>query len=152
MARNEPRSARKPIRRRPPPSSRGNTSIAFTPLRQLQTTDDKNGQDASSEDELDEDVFEPVKPKSRATLVLESNARPARPSPGPSKRTPGAGKAPRMTKKQQQEAERERLRAYAAAFFKELNEGVFGSGIPKATELVWSKRLLTTAGRAHWKR
>lgn len=152
MARNEPRSARKPIRRRPPPSSRGNTSSPFTPLRQLQTPDDNNGQDASSEDGLDEDVFEPVKPKSRATLVLESNARPARPSPGPSKRTPGAGKAPRMTKKQQQEAERERLRAYAAGFFKELNEGVFGSGIPEATELVWSKRLLTTAGRAHWKR
>ncbi|EIW65029.1 uncharacterized protein TRAVEDRAFT_62357 [Trametes versicolor FP-101664 SS1] len=149
---NEPRSARKPIRRRLPPSSRGNTSSPFTPLQQSQTPDDNNGQDASSEDQLDEDVFEAVKPKSRATLVLESNARPARPSPGPSKRTPGAGKAPRMTKKQQQEAERERLRAYAAAFFKELNEGVFGSGIPEATELVWSKRLLTTAGRAHWKR
>lgn len=152
MARNEPPSARKPIRRRLPPFSRGNTSSPFTPLRQSQTPEDSNGQDASSGDELDEDAFEPAKPKSRATLVFESNARPARPSPGPSKRTPGASKTPRVTKKQQQQAERERLQAYAAAFFRELNEGVFGGGIPEATELVWSKRLLTTAGRAHWKR
>ena len=57
-----------------------------------------------------------------------------------------------MTKKALQELELQRRRAYAETFFKELNETVFKGGIPPETKLEWNKRLLTTAGRAHWHR
>ncbi|KAH9927471.1 SprT-like family-domain-containing protein, partial [Epithele typhae] len=58
----------------------------------------------------------------------------------------------RMTKAAMQRRELQRRRDYATAFFEELNATVFGGGIPAGTELQWNKRLLTTAGRAHWKR
>ncbi|KAI0358947.1 hypothetical protein OH77DRAFT_1420449 [Trametes cingulata] len=137
---NEPRSARKPIRRVPLTSS-GGAASPFTPLRHSQTLDDL------SRDSGEEDDLEPVKPRLGISTTLVSNARPAAPSPAPAK-----AKAPRMTKKMQRQAELERLQAYARAFFKELNDTVFAGGIPVNTELIWSKRLLTTAGRAHWKR
>ncbi|KAI0651442.1 SprT-like family-domain-containing protein [Trametes meyenii] len=132
---NEPRSARKPIRKVAQPS-RGTTASPFTPLRHVHTAEDPEEDDSS-----------PVKPLARTTLV--SNARPAVPSPTPGK---AKAKAPRMTKKMLLEAELERRRAYASAFFKEMNDTVFGGGIPENTELAWSKRLLTTAGRAHWRK
>lgn len=61
-------------------------------------------------------------------------------------------KTPRMTKKAFHERELQRRRAYAQAFFDELNQSIFGGRIPASTELQWNKRLLTTAGRAHWHR
>lgn len=135
--------------RRKPPSSWDHTSSPFTPLRQCHTPDCGNGEDTPSGDE--EDLVR-VKPTTKPHPTLVSNARTALPSPGPSKRTPGTGKALRMTKKMLQEQEFERRRTYATTFFQELNAAVFGGGIPETTELVWSKRLLTTAGRAHWRR
>ena len=83
-----------------------------------------------------------VKPKPRVKGI-------SGPSPGGSMLTP---KTPRMTKKALQERELERRRAYAQTFFEELNKSIFGGGIPASTELQWNKRLLTTAGRAHWHR
>ncbi|OSX67889.1 hypothetical protein POSPLADRAFT_1165418 [Postia placenta MAD-698-R-SB12] len=71
------------------------------------------------------------------------------------KRTPAAtprkaGKAPRLTKKALEAAEQKRREGYAQELFDELNKVVFGGGLPAETQLKWSKRLLTTAGRARW--
>ncbi|KAI0825224.1 SprT-like family-domain-containing protein [Trametes gibbosa] len=152
---NEPRSARKPLRKAHTPAH-ANTGSPFTPFRPFQSSGrpqanalDVLANEDSSADETDSDALglDPVKPKSRPAGI-ESNARPALPSPAPTK----AGKAPRMTAKMRREAELERLRAYAADFFSELNDTVFGGGIPETTQLLWSKRLLTTAGKAQWYR
>ncbi|GJE87890.1 hypothetical protein PsYK624_039740 [Phanerochaete sordida] len=70
------------------------------------------------------------------------------PPPSPTKK----GKAPRVTKKAQREAEQARREAYAEQLFKELNASVFKGGLPEATPLKWSVRLLTTAGRAKWRK
>ena len=91
-----------------------------------------------------------MKPKlPRPSSVAVAGVRASSGSPAPGKLT---SKAPRMTKKALQELELQRRRAYAETFFKELNETVFKGGIPPETKLEWNKRLLTTAGRAHWHR
>ncbi|KAH0838490.1 SprT-like family-domain-containing protein [Lanmaoa asiatica] len=57
-------------------------------------------------------------------------------------------KRPRhSTHKAKEEARRQK---YATELFAELNKDVFGDRLPKNTTLEWSKRLLTTAGRARW--
>ncbi|KAG6381382.1 hypothetical protein JVT61DRAFT_5796 [Boletus reticuloceps] len=48
--------------------------------------------------------------------------------------------------------EQARLQKYATDLFAQLNKDVFGDCLPKDTTLEWSKRLLTTAGRARWHR
>ncbi|KAH9891114.1 SprT-like family-domain-containing protein [Cubamyces lactineus] len=125
---NEPRSARKPTRRAP--------RSATAPRRAL-----PKSFALDSDDEDDSDAAPVI------SLTVVSPARPAVAGPGPSKT-----KTPRMSKKKLLQAQRERLQAYAAAFFKEMNDTVFGGGIPVETELKWSNRLLSTAGRAHWRR
>ncbi|KAI0700411.1 SprT-like family-domain-containing protein [Cytidiella melzeri] len=57
-----------------------------------------------------------------------------------------------MTKKAIQAIEQARREKYAEDLFEELNKHVFKDGLPKETTLKWSNRLLTTAGRARWKR
>jgi hypothetical protein len=57
----------------------------------------------------------------------------------------------RRGKKAEAEAEQARREAYAQALFDDLNTSVFKGELPQ-TKLVWSKRLLTTAGRAKWHR
>lgn len=44
------------------------------------------------------------------------------------------------------------LEAAASTLFAELNDSVFGGRLPKDCPIEWSKKLSTTAGRAHWKR
>ncbi|KAG8687547.1 hypothetical protein FRC09_013428 [Ceratobasidium sp. 395] len=44
------------------------------------------------------------------------------------------------------------LEAHAIALFSELNQSVFDDRLPRDCAIVWSKKLNTTAGRAHWKR
>lgn len=61
-------------------------------------------------------------------------------------------KPPRMTKKAQQALEQSRRETYAQKLFDELNERVFKHGLPQDTSLKWSNRLLTTAGRARWRK
>ncbi|KAF8559299.1 hypothetical protein OG21DRAFT_1519235 [Imleria badia] len=46
--------------------------------------------------------------------------------------------------------EQARRQKYAADLFAKLNKDIFGDRLPKNTTLEWSKRLLTTAGRARW--
>lgn len=74
------------------------------------------------------------------------------PSTPPSNRSPTKLKPPRTTKKAQAAAEQARREAYAREIFQELNRIVFKDELPKETKLNWSKRLLTTAGRAKWHR
>ncbi|KAI0287401.1 SprT-like family-domain-containing protein, partial [Russula brevipes] len=57
-----------------------------------------------------------------------------------------------LSKKALAQAEQAERAAYAQSLFDELNRGVFASGLPVETSLVWSNRLLTTAGRARWHR
>ncbi|OSD05797.1 hypothetical protein PYCCODRAFT_1384846 [Trametes coccinea BRFM310] len=121
---NEPRSARKPARR--------------APRRVLRDSH------VDSDDE-NPAVDSPAAPSPFRPFV--AGARPAAPSP-----KPVSVKTPRISKKMLLQAKKEHLQAYAAEFFKELNEKVFGGGLPENTELVWSNRLLTTAGRANWRR
>lgn len=61
-------------------------------------------------------------------------------------------KTPRTSKKAQAAIEQARREDYARRFFDELNRSVFEEGIPTTTVLKWSNRLLTTAGRARWRR
>ncbi|KAH9966385.1 SprT-like family-domain-containing protein, partial [Lactifluus volemus] len=61
-------------------------------------------------------------------------------------------KTPRTSKKALAQAEQAERAAYAQSLFDELNRTVFAGGLPAETSLVWSNRLLTTAGRARWHR
>ena len=137
--RDEPRSAQKPIRRLPPANTFG-TPEPSTPRRGLLGALLANRPETDSED--DEEVAAIFKPKS-----VNAHARSATSSPAPNK----AGKAPRMTKRALLQLELQRRREYAQSFFNEINETIFGNKLPPGTKLEWSKRLLTTAGRAHWK-
>lgn len=57
----------------------------------------------------------------------------------------------KLTKKAIKAAEQARHEAYARYEFGFLNASVFDGRLPLNTKLEWSKRLLTTAGRASWK-
>ena len=61
-------------------------------------------------------------------------------------------KTPRTSKKALAIAEQAERAAYAQSLFDDLNQSVFDGGLPATTTLVWSNRLLTTAGRAQWRR
>ncbi|KAI0344061.1 hypothetical protein BDW22DRAFT_1355345 [Trametopsis cervina] len=78
---------------------------------------------------------EPMTPKRTEASESKSNA-----------------KTPRMTKKAKQAMEQTRRERYAQELFEEINDTVFKCGLPRETVLKWSNRLLTTAGRARWKR
>jgi len=58
----------------------------------------------------------------------------------------------RTSKKATEEAEQARRERYAQELFDELNKSVFGNGLPENTKLNWNKRLLTTAGKAKYRR
>lgn len=61
-------------------------------------------------------------------------------------------KSPRVSKKAAEQAELARRQAYARQLFDDLNATVFKKQLPSSTQLIWSPRLLTTAGRAHWRK
>ena len=87
-------------------------------------------------------------PLARAPSPDHDTRLPSPEPPSPMKK----GKASRMTKKAQRDLEQARREAYANQLFRELNASVFKGGLPEATTLKWSVRLLTTAGRAKWRR
>ena len=134
--RNEPRSTQKPIRRKDPVGL--GLDSPSGPLKSLRTT---RASESDSENEV-EDIVD-----SKSVQSVVARVRSTTPRAGPSK---SSSKAPRMTKKALQEIELQRRRAYAQTFFNDMNETVFDGGIPAGTKLEWNKRLLTTAGRAHW--
>ncbi|KAI0042748.1 hypothetical protein FA95DRAFT_1609929 [Auriscalpium vulgare] len=73
-------------------------------------------------------------------------------SPRTPKRARAPPKTPRTSKKAIALAAQTQRAEYAQDLFEELNRSVFGGGLPANTRLVWSNRLLTTAGRARWHR
>ncbi|CAL1696675.1 unnamed protein product [Somion occarium] len=98
-----------------------------------------------SDDEDEDNTRDPVPNRPRSipgTPTLSRNTR----------GSTSALKAPRMTKKASKAAEQARREVYAQELFDELNECVFDDGLPKETRLVWSNRLITTAGKANWQR
>lgn len=58
----------------------------------------------------------------------------------------------RISKKALEEAEQARRDEYAKQLFLSLNSSVFKNGLPQETQLTWNKRLLSTAGRAKYRR
>ncbi|KAH7929391.1 hypothetical protein BV22DRAFT_1116952 [Leucogyrophana mollusca] len=130
---NDPRSARKPIRRSP--ESRFH-SRGSSPTKSSTSTlvIEKTGSDSDS----DASNAAPVPPTPRRGPAASLNKSPV--------------KTPRITKKAQAAAEQARREKYASEPFVELNRTVFNGGLPKETKLNWSKRLLTTAGKARWHR
>lgn len=82
----------------------------------------------------------------------DSPVKPARTPSTPSKRArpPTSQRSP--SKKALAAAAAAHLAEYASDLFAELNASVFKGGLPASTELKWSPRLRSTAGRARWHR
>ncbi|KAG6820346.1 hypothetical protein H0H93_001791 [Arthromyces matolae] len=92
---------------------------------------------------------------SRETSLLTDNDSRDVPVTPVAKKTLAASRpkaTPRISKKALAAAELERRVSYAQKLFEELNRSVFENKLPTDTKLNWSKRLLTTAGRAKWHR
>lgn len=143
LHRNEPPSARMPLRRPPqtprtaspdPPGSADKETHglvrAFSTLSSLTTLPDPE------EDKTHDNDRPPRTPLKSATPA----------------KTTRTTKTPRTSKKALAQAEQAERAAYARSLFDELNRTVFAGGLPVETTLVWSPRLLTTAGRARWHR
>jgi predicted SprT family Zn-dependent metalloprotease len=123
---NEPRSARKPIRRAQ--ISTVDDTILSSPVTRC---DDGSSNSHSPEED---------KGQSGTPQAILGNLTPRINKPSP--RIPTRGKA-------EEQARREK---YAAELFEELNSTIFNNNLPPETKLNWNKRLLTTAGRAKWHR
>ncbi|KAF8266043.1 SprT-like family-domain-containing protein [Lactarius quietus] len=140
---DEPKSSRKPLRRpQTPKVARGagdkgpsNLVQAFSSLSTLTESDAENTR--------------PVPDDPAANPSTPTPKTPARP---PKSAMSSAARTPRTSKKALALAEQAERAAYARSLFEDLNRTVFGDGLPATTSLVWSNRLLTTAGRARWQR
>lgn len=55
-------------------------------------------------------------------------------------------------KKAREAAEQERLLNYAKEWFTKLNREVFSMKLPENTDIIWNPKLISSAGRAHFKR
>ncbi|KDQ54908.1 hypothetical protein JAAARDRAFT_38024 [Jaapia argillacea MUCL 33604] len=129
---NEPPSARKPIRK-----------------KQAVTTGSSNGSLVSTPSGLRIDTSVTF---DRALLETPTRQRSLLEQGTTNSQTPSSAKTPRNGKKAREAAEQNRREVYAKDLFEELNASVFKNGLPQDTKLTWSKRLLTTAGRARWHR
>jgi hypothetical protein len=117
---------------------------AFSTLSSLTTlTDSDSEKKTTVAGDVDDDRPNPrALPAHVAVNIL---ATPKTPKSTPTK-------TPRTSKKALALAEQAERAAYAQSLFDELNRGVFAGGLPVETTLIWSNRLLTTAGRARWHR
>lgn len=136
FSRNDPRSARKPIRRAAKPSSGTATSedsrLSGTPRRDVQWTLDSDDEPAG--------ISSLRTPRSRK--LPGTHSTPALSS----------SKKPRTSKKQTDAAEQARREVYASELFSTLNRTIFKDQLPNETKLNWNVRLLSTAGKAKWHR
>jgi hypothetical protein len=174
--RNEPKSARKPLRRpqiprtataspepepegpepgpdRDPSGSKDKDSRslvkAFSTLSSLTTlTDSDSEKKTTVAGDADDD--RPVARALPAHIAVSILGTPKTPLKAKPKSTPA--RTARTSKKALALAEQAERATYAQSLFDELNRGVFAGGLPAETTLVWSNRLLTTAGRARWHR
>ncbi|PSS37201.1 hypothetical protein PHLCEN_2v972 [Hermanssonia centrifuga] len=159
---NEPKSARKPIR---VTQTRGKSRAFLVGKSDGISSGDPFFCVSDSEDDLEGRSTAAVpKTPSRRHKTQPRATRPSR-SPSvssdistavvatPTKASVKRGtKTPRMTKKALQAAEFERRAKYAQELFNELNIAIFDGGLPTSTSLKWSNRLLSTAGRAHYRK
>lgn len=138
---DEPKAARKPIRK-PAPKVSTTVSVQVTKTHITLKPPSK-------------DVFEsaPGVPEGDTDTSLNDpgpvHATPRTKNPSPRKKPTGT---PRVTKNSFKEEQQDKLRNYAQQLFVELNRTVFKQQLPEDTKLNWNKRLLTTAGRAKWHR
>ena len=131
---NDPKSARKPIRLPNLPAHNVNRSKSHLECGTPQKERLPDSGSSSSESESD------------------VTSTPGLGTPSRARASTNKQKAPRKTKAALAKAEQKRRETYAQKFFLDLNRDVFGNGLPIQTELIWNKRLLTTAGRAKWHR
>ena len=123
---------------------------AFTTLSSLTTLTDSDTEDVrAAADPVASTAFPThlLRPSANVPVATTSQKTPRNAKP---KDTPV--KTPRTSKKALALAEQAERVAYAQSLFDELNRSVFGGGLPAETSLIWSNRLLTTAGRARWHR
>ncbi|KAH9060692.1 SprT-like family-domain-containing protein [Lactarius vividus] len=161
---DEPKSSRKPLRRsqtpetarRGPPTAGGKCAPglvqAFSSLSTLTESDLENTRPIVDDPTAIPSLFripDHVLPTAPSTTTPKTPATKAR---APKFTTPSAAKTPRTSKKALALAEQAERAAYAQSLFDDLNLSVFDGGLPATTTLVWSNRLLTTAGRARWHR
>jgi len=158
--RNDPPSARTPLRRPqqtprtrtaspdPPGSADKETHglvRAFSTLSSLTTLPDSDSEKVKTRVGAAVGIDDPlaaVPPKTPLNAKSKSTTTPAKTT-----------KTPRTSsKKALAQAEQAERAAYAQSLFDELNRTVFAGGLLVETTLVWSNRLLTTAGRAQWHR
>jgi hypothetical protein len=122
---------------------------AFSTLSSLTTlTDSDSEKKTTVAGDVDDD--RPAPRSLPAHVAVSILATPKTPLKAKPKSTPV--KTPRTSKKALALAEQAERAAYAQSLFDELNRGVFAGGLPVETTLIWSNRLLTTAGRARWHR
>ena len=172
--RNEPKSAQRPLRRPQTPriaspDSRNSAEKdahglvkAFSTLSSLTALTDSDSEKtrvAGIDDGEDyrpaQTVVTPLVSRVRRPLVNSPEAltpTPKMPLDAQPKSAATKTKTPRTSKKALALAEQAERAAYAQSLFDELNRAVFSGGLPVETTLVWSNRLLTTAGRARWHR
>ncbi len=143
-------------RDRDPPGStdKGTRSLvkAFSTLSSLTTLTDSDSEkkNPAPVDVNDDRPASKALPAHAAVSVLDTTATPKTPLKVKPKSAPA--KTPRTSKRAQALAEQAERATYAQSLFDELNRGVFAGGLPVETTLIWSNRLLTTAGRARWHR
>ncbi|TCD66773.1 hypothetical protein EIP91_000964 [Steccherinum ochraceum] len=134
---NEPKSARKPLstptakRTKKAPRPR-----QILPSASLPSIPDEYPGIADISDSDDDEIVPRTPSKTRKPKSSTSTTSTPRSS----------------SKKSVAAAEQARRETYARQFFNDLNEKVFGNGLPRETRLNWNVRLLTTAGRAKWRR
>jgi hypothetical protein len=173
--RNEPKSARKPLPR--PQMPRIATA---SPEREPDPDPDRDRDPSGSKDKDTRSLVKAFSTLSSLTTLTDSDSEKKTPVAGdvgdghpapralpahvavsilgtpktPLKAKPKSTptKTPRTSKKALALAEQAERAAYAQSLFDELNRGVFAGGLPVETTLIWSNRLLTTAGRARWHR
>lgn len=124
---------------------------AFSTLSSLTTlTDSDSEKKTAVAGDVDVDDGRPAPRALPAHVAVSIQATPKTPLKAKPKCSPA--KTPRTSKKALALAEQAERAAYAQSLFDELNRGVFAGGLPDETTLIWSNRLLTTAGRARWHR
>ncbi|GLB36558.1 putative sprT homologue [Lyophyllum shimeji] len=142
---DEPRSARRPLRQ--PSLFQGPDKITEAAAPESKRLVDLFDSSQESDDNLGGTQSTPLGTPTRRKLPVAPST-PVSITKAGTKPKP----APRTGKKAQAAADLLRRQRYAQEFFEELNRTVFKGGLPKDTKLNWSKRLLTTAGKARWHR
>jgi len=166
--RNEPKSARKPLRRPqtprtaspddPPAVADKDTHAlvkAFSTLSSLTTLTDSDSEKTRVVNEVNDSPSAIRSSRIPENTLLLLDATPKIPTAitrAKTKSTTPGQKTPRTSKKALELAQQAERAAYAQTLFDELNRTVFAGGLPVETALIWSNRLLTTAGRARWHR